>query len=387
MRYLSSILWSTMVFALFSSPHTSVAQYSVVPSGTADAPADDGRQYIDAVAIIVGDTSTIDFGEMTLHSLAHLAGLDRGAPDADKDYYLEYTIDYEGEMSCRLTGFCPQGTDPNEYLDAAQRRFQEVVSKVHEASMGPLRYRSDVAAQHRAEAEALAEHLTDEVEVLLKKAIDADVFPDTLDQQLGSLKNDRLTLRAEIAGFRARHEAIVTQIKVQSDKLAAAADQGQDVLNELETIVDLRTTQLDAINQMFKSAAASMAEVLDARVKLSTAKADLAERRRQIALEAGSKLLEGLNQQLASVQIELAAASARLEVIDRTLASFESDDVRALVNDYQRATRRLTRALAQEEFAATQLAKTQNAVDAVQPPRVVVFRRSRMPQTATGDEP
>jgi hypothetical protein len=210
--------------------------------------------------------------------------------------------------------------------------------------------------------------------------IQLDASPEGIDQRQNTLRQDRLKLRIELVGFKARREAIVRAVAEASDKLKAITDEQQRELAELAKIVDLREQQLVGAQQLAKQRALSASDVQQAELEVSKAKADLAERRRLIAQQAGSGQLSRLNQQLADAQIEMSAAEARVADIEQMLNRLQSKEVLELLSQYGQATQQLEYARAEEKAAFEQLAEAKKTAESTPAPKVVEIRGPATPK-------
>ena len=83
--------------------------------------------------------------------------------------------------------------------------------------------------------------------------------------------------------------------------------------------------------------------------------------------------MEQLDEQLADVQIEMSAVEAQFIAVDRAVKELVSPAARKLAIDYDRTSRRLDNALAEEAAAAAEMAELRRAVEAIPEPRVVVI--------------
>ena len=177
-----------------------------------------------------------------------------------------------------------------------------------------------------------------------------------------------------MVGLKARREAIVKAIEEATVKTKATSEEQQRELAELQKIVEIRAQGLSRAQQLAKQAAISTSDVQQAELEVSRARADLAERRRVIAQQAGSEQLSRLNQQLTDVQIELSAAEARVAGIDAMLDRLQSKEVLELLREYGRTTQQLDYARAEEKAAFGQVAELKKTAESAAPPKVVEIR-------------
>ena len=256
----------------------------------------------------------------------------------------------------------------------AERLLERALIQIHKANVESGLERLRQAEQHLDEARAIAEKRRTEIESLRTQLSRTDASPEGIDQQQTTLRQERLKFRVELVGLQARREAIVKAIEEANVKLKAVADEHQRELGELAKIVELRQQQLARISGLVRQGAAPTTETQQAELEVSRAKADLAERRRVIAQQAGSDQLGRLNQQLADVQIEMSAAEARMAAFDRLLDQLQSKEVLELLSQYGRATQQLEYARAEEKAAFEQVVEAKKMVESTPGPRVAEIR-------------
>ena len=260
-----------------------------------------------------------------------------------------------------------------EYLAWARKRVQNLLDKVHRMNIAARMDQLRQAHKRKGRAEAMVDALSKELQPLGEKGPASASFTAGLDQQLTELKGNQLTLRVELAGLRARHESILKHIGDRKEKMQEAEKQQEEVLSELVKTVETREQQVAMFVTHHKRGTVSTMDMMEAQVQLSTARADLAERRQLIAQQAGAGLLEQLDEQLADVQIEMSAVEAQFIAVDRAVKELVSPAARKLAIDYDRTSRRLDNALAEEAAAAAEMAELRRAVEAIPEPRVVVI--------------
>jgi chromosome segregation ATPase len=289
-----------------------------------------------------------------------------------------------GGILCVLTVTCrnkPASEEEFKKVAAlAEKRLEETLLVLHKASMESLYQRVRQAEQRLLEARDGEEKRRSELQTLRTKLIQADASPGDIDQQQNTLRQDRLKLRVELVGFKARREAIVRAVAEASDKLKAISDEQQRELGELAKIVDLREQQLARVKGLYKGNSASISEIQQAELEVARAKADLAERRRLIAQQAGSDQLSRLNQQLADVQIEMSGDEARVAGIEQMLNRLQSKEVLELLSQYGQATQQLEYARAEEKAAFEQLAEAKKTAESTPAPKVVEIRGPAAPK-------
>ncbi len=311
--------------------------------------------------------------------------LAEATPDPGK-----YAISFNPFRSTRVGGVfgqlvvaCREERPPAEVkkiVALAEKKFEQALREIHEANMAPLYDRLKRAEFRLAEARDVAEKRRIDVQSLRTRLVQFDASPEGIDQQQNTLRQDRLKLRVELVGLKARREAIVRAVAEASDKLNAISDEQQRELAELAKIVDLRGQQLARVKGLYKGNSASISEIQQAELEVARAKADLAERRRLIAQQAGSEQLSRLNQQLADVQIEMSAAEARVAGIEAMLNRLQSKEVLELLAQYGQATQQLEYARAEEKAAFEQVAEAKKTAESTPAPKVVEIRGPAAPK-------
>jgi hypothetical protein len=299
------------------------------------------------------------------------------APSEYRLFFVPYTSTRARSFLGMLTVSCPANRPPEEVKKVAalaEKRLEQALVKIHETNTASLIDRVRRAEMRVAEARDVAEKRRSELQSLRTQLVRADASPEGIDQQQNTLRQDRLKLRVELVGLKARREAIVKAVAEASDKLKATSEEQQRELAELQKIVDIRVQAVSRAQQLAKQAAISTNDYQQTELELSRARADLAERRRVIAQQAGSDQLSRLNQQLADVQIEMAAAEARIADIERMLDRLQSKEVADLLSEYGRATQQLEYARAEEKAAFEQLAEAKKTAESTPAPKVVEIR-------------
>ena len=273
--------------------------------------------------------------------------------------------------------YCREDRPPAEtkkVVALAEKLVEQALLEIHNTNIASLHERVRQAEEHLEQARAVAGKRQSDVQSLRTQFIQADASPEGVDQQQSTLRQDGLKLRVELVGLKARREAIVKTIEEATLKANANSQEQRRELAELQKIVDIRLQALSRAQQLANQAAVSTSDLQQAELEVSKAKADLAERRRVIAQQAGSEQLGRLNQQLADVQIEMAAAEAREAAIAKMLDRLQSKDVLDLLSQYGQTTQQLEYARAEEKAAFEQLAEAKKTAESTPAPKVVEIR-------------
>jgi hypothetical protein len=259
--------------------------------------------------------------------------------------------------------------DAKEALAAAVKRLEQTLTAVYKVNMETIKARLNVAAEHAARSDAMAEDLRNQQQKLHEQ-LGWDAAPEGATELSATLRRERLQTRIESAGLKARREAIIRAIDELSKKLKAAQEEQQGELQEFEKIVKIREKQLELADLQTKVGGIPNSELNkgNIEVELAHARADLAERRRVVAQKSGSEQLARLNQQLADVQIEMATAEARLTAVEGML-----DRLRPSA-DIERLTRELEVRRAEQVAAAAKVSELKAQLEGLLPPRLVEIR-------------
>ncbi len=386
MRRRSTMLLLILTLATCCFYNWATGQEPARPSPPADGPLPAGPKEFSAMVVFVGgksigvvDQQMVDW-LFSSDDFATIKGPDDYgvecrllSAESDKSIIGILTVHYTGKV------------DPNECVTVAQKHLQNALSKIHQVNMEAPRRELQQADKRRARAEAEVEAATLDVQRLREKGQELlrqlgtipGAFSGAPDQLLAKLKEDWLSLRVELAGLKARHVSIMEHIEERHVTLQSAEMQQHEFLSELVKIVKIREEQVAIVRALVERAVNPPTNLNEVEVQLATARADLARHRQVIAQKAGSQLLGGLNQQLADVQIEMAAAEARLKAVERALQDLGGKQVQELAINYDRARRRLDSALVEEQAAAAELAQLRRSLQAMQEPRVVIISQEK----------
>ncbi len=267
--------------------------------------------------------------------------------------------------------------DATQAVAAGQKKLQEGLLRIHHAKLEPFDHKIARAEERMVRAEKMIARVTQDLQNVSKLALDTGQAFQPQDPQLStSIKRDNLTLRAELAGLQAQRTALVEQIAKTKDKLDAAQDEDQTLMDDLAQVVKLHQDQLAATRKLVERGFATPTELSKVEVALAQARADLADRRRVLVKEAGGEQLSRFNQRLVDTQISITTIQARLRETEKALLDLERSaysPVSELVIFYQRTRRALDSAWAEEEAAAADLAKLKRTIEAIPAPKVIVI--------------
>jgi hypothetical protein len=149
-----------------------------------------------------------------------------------------------------------------------------------------------------------------------------------LDDRSG-LFREKQNLEMELARLQGRMPAIETQIRRIKDEIDEKI-RGDQVSEELRKILDMQVKRLEGFKKLVDDGDIN-GGVADAEEKVARAKIELAKRREQIGISAGSDQLAKLNNELSTLAIDMAEKKAMLDVIkkqlDQTLQQLMAADI------------------------------------------------------------
>jgi hypothetical protein len=146
--------------------------------------------------------------------------------------------------------------------------------------------------------------------------------PQVLLSEERDLLREKQSIEMDIARLRARQSAIEMQI-VQIKHQVQTDVRPDPVIAELEQLIAMHTEQLFLMEKQAEAGRLAVNELADVKEKLTRAKIDLAKRRQQMSLPAGSARVEKYNDELADLTIELAEKTAALQIINEQLGQTE----------------------------------------------------------------
>jgi len=183
-------------------------------------------------------------------------------------------------------------------------------------------------------AEALADHTRS----LSRPMVEADI--KALDGERRGLAHQVRTLELELAGFKARQEAIENQISIirsQAQKRLAE----DTVTQELEKLVEVSVRSLQQVERLVESGRASEVEVARLREDLARASIELARRREELSRSAGGGQIEQFNDELSRLEIDMAEKRAQSDMLRKQLEEIRQEIASAATFDPQTARLRI----------------------------------------------
>lgn len=167
----------------------------------------------------------------------------------------------------------------------------------------------------RKEEEKRFADLSEKYEASLKKDDGNIVSTESYTAIIQTLQSQRVELLVDVAGMEAREKAI-SEIR---NKMEA---EGTGIISQLEQLVEIQKSNLQAVSQRYKVAAASKAEVNAAQSKLLEVEIRLAEAKQK------SKSPAYLDDFFVKSSLDQAEKKARLEMTESLLASFAQSRAR-----------------------------------------------------------
>jgi len=161
-----------------------------------------------------------------------------------------------------------------------------------------------------------------------------DIPVEMLLGEKNYLFREKQNLEMELARLRGRIPAIeeqIVRIKQEIDQKV----QGDQVSEELRKILAGQVKYFERVKRLVDDGSVSNSELDDAEEKLTRAKIELARRREQIGVSAGTDQLAKFSNELAMQAIDMAEKKAMLEIVSNQLNQTEQQLTFADVTDPQ----------------------------------------------------
>jgi multidrug resistance efflux pump len=155
------------------------------------------------------------------------------------------------------------------------------------------------------------------------------------------LFREKQNLEMELARLRGRIPAIeeqIVRIKQEIDQKV----QGDQVSEELRKILAGQVKYFERVKRLVDDGSVSNSELDDAEEKIARAKIELARRREQIGVSAGTDQLAKFSNELATLTIDMAEKTAMLEIIKNQLDQTEQQLTSSNLSDPQVSRIRMT---------------------------------------------
>lgn len=170
---------------------------------------------------------------------------------------------------------------------------------------------------------------------LLAQAGEAELDRARVENRIRDLQQKRMSIELNLAGAKAREEALTAQIaKIGRD--VEAGIKSSPVAVELQRVVDGRIKNLQRMQTLVESGHAPESEMVEAQEAVALAQAQLAQYRESAANEAGGGLLAELNKELIEMSVRTAEEEAQLRHINRQLEEIQAKGLQELADRYER---------------------------------------------------
>jgi hypothetical protein len=150
------------------------------------------------------------------------------------------------------------------------------------------------------------------------RATSSGLSTDVLQELASDLKKTQQALEVELAGMKGRATAL--QEEVAKTAARVRKDPTDDeVVRNLKRVLELRASQLEVLQTMFKAgAAATQVDVMRAEEQVALAQVELAQAK-EANRRSASDRLEKLNDDLAQIATSVAETEAKLDHVNRRL--------------------------------------------------------------------
>ncbi len=219
-----------------------------------------------------------------------------------------------------------QPAQPDAVHGAELRAYDAELAKAYAAE----------ARQERDDTLARLQQLRDAIRNVTGRT---DVSADGLRKLVQTLEEQREALELDEAG-RSAKRALEDALKAAAVGAANSAD-GDAAIKELQAVVDAREAQLNRLAKLAATGAVTQSEKEAAQADLAQARANLALRQREAALDHGGGEMAALNHDLVNLTVAEAERLARLEFIKRRLDKLR--DATPLLDDLDGLQGRLQR--------------------------------------------
>jgi len=218
---------------------------------------------------------------------------------------------------------------------------------------------------------------------------------DELEKQAKDLSASRQQLALDLAGKKARLEAIQRHI-ARVSAMAENRAERDTISKELAKIVAIREQVVAAQKRLYKTGAVSQGDILELEAKLAEAKVRLAERREKLVEMAGGGILTKLNGELATLGMDAVELEAKLKITDEQLLALARRRVQARIHgatvkaDFSMAVK-LRTDLTQERYKTLERSREyvcpQLTVVGPREPKTPPFRGNRTERSEPDGEP
>jgi hypothetical protein len=200
--------------------------------------------------------------------------------------------------------------------------------------------------------------------------------PEALEDQLHRSKQEQMSLDVELAGLRARREAVIKHMEECRKDMANDQERPDGELAELRRVLGAREEQLEKVMAAFKAGRLPDSEVSEARARIAELRAQIARRREAKEHDsARGELLTGLTRQLMEIEIETAGAEARLAKINEAAARCHSKKLMESLQTLEALEHGLDSAGQFRERALDKVARLEEQMERFREPKVKLVDR------------
>lgn len=172
--------------------------------------------------------------------------------------------------------------------------------------------------KYRQEQANYQERMSSLREQIAKATDEPGITPELVRQDVGRLVEQREQLEMEAAGANGRRDGLEKAIAQLSHRLEDRV-KADPVAKELEKAADAREQQVKLLEENFKRAVVTQADVLAAQAALAQAKAELASARQHAAGAGSVEALDAWDRELLKLSVDGQERQARLQYITERL--------------------------------------------------------------------
>ena len=173
-----------------------------------------------------------------------------------------------------------------------------------------------------------------------------EVTPDGVRRDMQRLQEQQQQLELDAAGASGRRSGLENAIAQLSKRLSSKA--GADpVADELQKLVEVREKGLARVQELYKAASLSAAEVETAEASLAQARADLAAARQRAIGPVSTEALDAWNRELLNLSIDQMEHQAKLQFIRDRLERYRG--VISSLDELESLQKQLTEAVRQRD--------------------------------------
>ncbi|MBN2022716.1 MAG: hypothetical protein JW809_07960 [Pirellulales bacterium] len=280
-----------------------------------------------------------------------------------------------------------QDVDTEKVLEATIQKLTRLLKDMATGRLEYMRERRQLAERRAVEAGAKVVDTSEQLEGYRRLLAKRGVYSDSLDAAFGPLAREALALQVDLAGLEARSKVLVDNIAQLQKKAEESIDASHPELKSLEAMLKVRERQYTRQIESNRRVPGSVpqADIEIAQAELEAAKAELEARRRSLRQKAAGILPE-LNQQLVETEVQTAEAHVRLMTIREILDKAHAGPLADMLKQRELRARAVEHETALWTEAEQALAKLQQELDGIQPPRVRVIRLHEKPEGEKASE-